>query len=49
MEYNGKEIIYFNRNLNIKHTNKAIFSENAKKNLQFLVGLLEGDQVRILD
>jgi len=49
IEYNGTEITYSNLTLNTKHVSSPVFSEQAKKNLQFVFSMGENDKLRIID
>jgi hypothetical protein len=51
VEYNGVSgtLKFFNRKTQTTKTLNTEFSEKAKQNLQFLVGLGQNDSVKILD
>lgn len=51
VEYNGVAgtLTFFNRTTQITKTLNTSFSEKAKGNLQFVVGLGPNDSVKILD
>lgn len=49
IKYDGTKITYLNRSSENKHNAQTYFSEKTKGNIQFVIGLLAGDSIRILD